>query len=255
MGRNQFRILGIILTFGSIALYFGCQPSSKADKSKSSSSQSTDKQVSQPGGANSDRSLVKSGEKESRGISGTGEKTVSKRIFLQTPSPVLTIPKVGFTDALLSTCLVNVGDIMPEGELFAADGGKISTQSQYGEKLTVVFFWEEGRSNYAKLAAASTLKDLQMDVAEPYAEKGVKVIGINSGDKSQAVQQELEKIGVKLPYFFDPDKVFFGKVAKSMLPRVYLLDASGKIIWFDTDYSQSTRRNMMQAIQVVLGEK
>jgi hypothetical protein len=40
-----------------------------------------------------------------------------------------------------------------------------------------------------------------------------------------------------------------------MLPRVYLLNASGKIIWFDTDYSQASRRNLMQAIQVLLGEK
>ena len=99
------------------------------------------------------------------------------------------------------------------------------------------------------------LSDLQGDMADPYAGKGIKVIGINVGDRPATVRQELEKAGVKISCFFDPDKAFFSKLAKSMLPRVYLLDASGKIIWFDTEYTQSTRRNLMQAVQVVLGEK
>jgi len=65
----------------------------------------------------------------------------------------------------------------------------------------------------------------------------------------------LLKIGIKVPCFFDPNSAFFAKVAKSILPRVYLLDASGKIIWFDTEYTQSTRRNLMMAVKVILGEK
>ncbi len=74
--------------------------------------------------------------------------------------------------------------------------------ANYGEKLTVVFFWAEGGSNYARLAADAALHDLQTDIAEPYAAKGVKVLGINVGDKPQSVRQELEKNGVNLSMFF-----------------------------------------------------
>ena len=62
-------------------------------------------------------------------------------------------------------------------------------------------------------------------------------------------------MGMKISCYFDPDKAFFSKVAASTLPRVYLLDAAGKIIWFDTQYTQSTRRNLMQAVKVLYGEK
>lgn len=244
MAWNILRILGFLLTFGSIALYLGCQPNSKTDKSKSSSSETS----------KSDTSLVKSGEKENLGTTGKDKKTVSTRAKSQKPPP-LTIPMVGLTDTLRATCLVNVGDIMPDGDVSTTDGSKISLQSQYGEKFTVLFLWSEGGSNYARLTADAALNDLQSDIIDPYAGKGIKVIGINVGDKPQLVRQQLEKIGVTMSYYFDPDKAFFSKVAKSMLPRVYLLNASGKIIWFDTDYSQASRRNLMQAIQVLLGEK
>ena len=183
------------------------------------------------------------------------EKPISKRSKLKTPPPPLTIPKVGLSDALRATCLVNVGDIMPDAELLTADGGKVSLDSQFGEKYIVVFLWSEGGSTYARLAADAALQDLQGDLADPYAGKGVKVIGINVGDNPAAIHQQLEKIGMKLSCYFDPNKAFFAKIAKSMLPRVYLLDESGKIIWFDTEYTQSTRRNLMLAVKVVLGEK
>lgn len=255
MVRNPIRILAFLLTFAGIALYLGCQPSQKADKSNVSGRETESKSSTQSAGAKSDTSLAKSGEKRDLGIAGKDDKTLSKRSTSKTPLPPLAIPKVGLTETLRATCLVNVGDIMPGGEPLAADGRRISVQSQYGEKFTVLFFWSEGGSNYARLTADSALKDIQDDLIEPYAGKGLKVIGVNVGDKPPLVRQQLEKIGVKLTCYFDPDKAFFGRVATSKLPRIYLLDASGKIIWFDTDYSQATRRNLMQAVSVVLAEK
>jgi hypothetical protein len=37
-------------------------------------------------------------------------------------------------------------------------------------------------------------------------------------------------------------------VATEKLPRTYLLDASGQILWFDIEYSESTRRELKNAI-------
>ncbi len=87
-------------------------------------------------------------------------------------------------------------------ELLTADGGKVSLESQYGEKYTVLFLWSEGGSNYARLAADAALRDLQGDLADPYAGKGVKVIGINVGDDPAAVRQELTKSRCEITLFF-----------------------------------------------------
>ncbi len=198
---------------------------------------------------------TKSGKLDESGGLIKKEETISNRSKEKTPSPPPTIPKVGLTDSLRATCLVNVGDRLPQAQLIAADGSNVSMQTQYGEKLTVLFFWSKGGSNYAQLIANSALQDLQLDVAEPYSPKGVKVIGVFVGAKPQTAGQEFEKSGTKFPRYFDPNGVFFSKVATDKLPRIYLCDASGKIVWFDTEYSRGTRRNLMQAIQVALGQK
>ena len=39
------------------------------------------------------------------------------------------------------------------------------------------------------------------------------------------------------------------------LPRVFLVDDRGKILWFDVEYSRTTRQELLQAIQVTLGKK
>jgi peroxiredoxin len=255
MAWNPLRILGLFLTCASMALFLGCSESPKAEKARPSANQATTNSETQKTTMDQEPSSSKSNDVEKAQAAAGKEKTTTKRPKPKTPPPPITIPKVGLSVALRATCLVNVGDIMPDSELRTADGGKVSLETQYGEKYTVLFLWSEGGSNYARMASDAALLDLQGDLADPYAGKGIKVIGIDVGDPPAKVRTELEKAGVKLPCFFDTDKAFFGKLAKSLLPRVYLLDESGKIIWFDTEYTQSTRRNLLQAVKVVLGEK
>ena len=257
MAWKPLRILGLLLTLGSMALFLGCPESPKAEKEKSSFSRPAAKSATQTASIEPESSLAKSEEvqKKETIVAEKEDKPISKRSKLKTPPPPLTIPKVGLSDALRATCLVNVGDMMPDTILLTTEGSKVSLESLYGEKYTMLFLWSEGGSNYTRLAADAALQDLQGDLAGPYAGKGVKVIGINVGDRPAAIHQQLEKIGMKIPCYFDPNKAFFAKIAKSMLPRVYLLDESEKIIWFDTEYTQSTRRNLMLAVKVVLGEK
>jgi len=51
----------------------------------------------------------------------------------------------------------------------------------------------------------------------------------------------------------DADGSAMAKVGLEKLPRTYLLDAQGKILWFDIEYSRSTRRELLEAVRFVLG--
>jgi peroxiredoxin len=174
---------------------------------------------------------------------------------LQAPPPPPTIPKVALSDALRATCLVSVGDTMPTGELPDPAGKMHALDSLYGEKLTVVCFWTIGTSHRSQLVAAAELQDLMKKVAEPFGKKGVHVVGINVGDAPAAVGQEVGKAAVTFPNLLDPKGEFLAKVAKDKkMPRTFLLDASGRILWFDVEYSRPSRRDLAQSIRVVLGE-
>jgi len=165
------------------------------------------------------------------------------------PPPPPTIPKVNLSDALRATCLVQVGDKLPDAELPDLEGKTQPLGSLYGEKLTVVCFWT-GASIYSLEA----LSDLNADVAKPFADKGVRAVGISVRDTAETAKEKLKLADVSLPTLLDRDGAYFAKVATERLPRTYVLDGEGKILWFDIEYSRSTRRDMVQTIKVALGD-
>lgn len=173
------------------------------------------------------------------------------------PPPPPTVPEVHLTEALRATCLVFVGDMFPQGEegnLVDLKGNPKALADLEGTKLTVVFFWNRGDTLYSQMAATAALEDLEKDVAEPYADKGVRVVAINVKDPADAAGENVEESGATFPNLSDPEGKFFGQIATQELPRVYLIGEDNKIIWFDIEFSRATRRNLLQAIQVTLGE-
>jgi hypothetical protein len=170
------------------------------------------------------------------------------------PAPPPTIPEVLLPEALDKTCLRKVGDAMPEAELPDPAGNVQSFHRAFGDKLTVVFFWTSGSSEFSALAARQALEDLEKDVYEPYREKGVQVIGVNEGDPADVAKGLLGEAKVTYPNLLDSDAVLFAQVATERLTRLYLLDAEGKILWFDLEFTRTTRDKLTQGIRVALGE-
>jgi len=165
------------------------------------------------------------------------------------PPPPAKMPEVVMPAELLATCLVKVGDTMPDGELPDLEGKKHKLGALRGEKLTVLLFWSS-----ENLYATKALEDLQPDVAEPYGKEGVRVIGIDVGEKAEAARKAAQDASVKYTNLVDADGSYFAKVAKEKLPRIYLLDADGKILWFDVEYSDSTQRQLITGIKAALGK-
>ncbi len=163
------------------------------------------------------------------------------------PPPPPTIPTVNLTESLRATCLVDVGDPIPEGELADLEGATHSVRGVLGETLTVVLFWHSGNMH-----SVVQLEDLARDIAGPLAEQGGRIVAINVGDTAEKAAAAAKKAGADFLVLLDPEKTYFGKVATERLPRTYVLDAEGTILWFDLEYSRSTRRDLEQTIDVAL---
>jgi peroxiredoxin len=166
--------------------------------------------------------------------------------------PAPTIPKVAMTAELLATCLVRVGDVMPDAKLPDLADKPLSLSELRGRKLTVVCLWRSGETDAGRLKAHEVLADLQ-DLYDAEQEKGLRVVGINEGDPPEAVRKLVAETKVTFPNLCDADRAFFNKVATERFLRVYLLDAKGEILWFDVEFSPTTRRNLTTAIQAALG--
>lgn len=168
------------------------------------------------------------------------------------PTVIKGIPKVRMTQADEAASLVKVGDKIPDAELPDPAGKNQPLHSLYGPKLTVVVFWSPGN-----LASLQELQDLGHDVIEPYGKEGANVVGIAEGGSPEEIKAKAEQAGVKFPILVDRDAALLAKVTtdKQAIPRTYLLDGAGRILWFDVTYSsRATREELLQAVRAVLGK-
>jgi peroxiredoxin len=159
----------------------------------------------------------------------------------------LVMPRVFLTAGHAKTCLLKVGDPLPEIALADVDGKPQSLAKLMGERLTVVVFWK-----LASRYSLEELGDLGPDVIERFGGRGLRAVVIDEQDKAPAVREEARKRGFEFPILFDPNGAALAQLATSKLPRTYLVDASGNILWFDMEYSRSTHRELIQAIRFVL---
>ena len=135
---------------------------------------------------------------------------------------------------------------MPEISLPQIGGGTAQLADLMGKTATVVVFWKGDRR-----MALEELADLGPDVIEPFGKDGVAVVGIAVNESAESAQEALTKAGAKFTNLVDADGKAFAQVGSERLPRTYVLDANGKIVWFDIEYSLTTRRELGQTLRAI----
>ena len=166
------------------------------------------------------------------------------------PRPVPSIPKVEMTARQSVTCLVKVGDRLPDQELPGTGRSDSSVRSLFGKRATIVLLWK-AEDPYS----ASALEDLQTEFAGLYGAKGLAVVGIEVKGSPEVARKTIIDTGSKFPNLLDGDGKYFAKLATEGLPRLYLTDATAKILWLDIEYSSTTRHQLTEAVRAVLGDR
>lgn len=183
-------------------------------------------------------------------VSATSAPTPPEKTFVQQAAfqeESTEVPPVLLTAQHEALCHVNVGDTMPEIELPKIGGGRTKLSDLYGSAATVVVFWSRDRR-----MALDELADLGPDVVETFGSRGVTVVGIAVKESSRDAQAALRTAEAKFANLLDADGSAFAEVGSQKLPRTLLLDAKGKVVWFDIEYSHATRRELQRALLATL---
>jgi peroxiredoxin len=157
------------------------------------------------------------------------------------------VPPVLLTSAHAKLCRVFVGDPMPEIKLPVLSGKPTALVSLYGRRATIVLFWRNDR-----WMARAALSDLGRDLVDRIDDKRAALIGIPVGEDKSIVEAAIRDAGAEFPQLLDTDGDAFAKVGIVALPRIYVLDGEGQIVWFDIEYSEATRRELRQTLDVLL---
>jgi peroxiredoxin len=232
-----------------LATLAGCGPSGNGDtqppttsiRSKRNAARTrSDNTSSQRGGTTTNQRVGASIGFEPR--PRTNEQKIAAALEPPPPADVYP-PSIAMSAAHEVTCLVNVGDRLPAMTLAGLDGSRRTVEDAYGERLTVVVFW-----NSANPMAREQFTRLSRDIAGPLSKYGVNAVAVNVGDDAATVAEICESENSNIDCLLDPVGNSFAKVATRTLPRTYLLDSSGRILWLDMEYSQTTRRELQNAI-------
>ena len=142
-------------------------------------------------------------------------------------------------------CRVRVGDSLPVINLPRLGGNDAELENLRGSKATVVLFWSDD-----PWMSEAALRDL----AEIGNSDDVAIVGVAVDMPNSEVQSTVDDTGANFTQLLDADGKAFNQVGLTKMPRVYVLDESGEIAWFDIEYSQSTHRELQQTLQALSGQ-
>jgi hypothetical protein len=167
------------------------------------------------------------------------------------------IPPVVLSTQHRKLTKVKVGDKLPEASLRSARNPDAEAQPLslgQGRAATVVALFR-GRGRMTR----TMLRDLRYDVAETYdkldggpeAKRAVTVTAIAVSMTAEEATGVAKETGYPGNLALDPEGEYFAQVGAERLPHIYVLDAEGKIVWMDIEYSPSTRRELRQTLEAL----
>lgn len=168
--------------------------------------------------------------------------TEDSRAMPSPPTGQLVPPSVSMTEHHRKNCLVFVGDTIPDGTLPDTTGQEHEVLQSLGQRLTGIVFW-----NAANPYALDQFEELRNDLL-PFKELGVVTIAVHVGPEPDNYAALCHRFGQGALCLTDPENAYFATVATGSVPRIYLVDANGKIIWLDIEYSRTTRYDLRNAI-------
>jgi peroxiredoxin len=169
------------------------------------------------------------------------------------PAAPPSIPKVYLTEEQRKSSRVGVGDSIPDASLADLAGQTRSVRGLFGKRLTVLVFFHAG-GLVDRMRSKELLQDLDRDVVAAHGKQGMTVVAVDVGDSLEKVKDLAGDAHVGYPVLLDADGAYFAKLASGGFPRIYALDPTGKVLWFDLEYSTTTRYSLKQTLLSVLGE-
>lgn len=181
--------------------------------------------------------------------------TISQTDLTHSASPeaeTVTMPEVELPQNDLEKCLVRVNDTLPTFELpMPGDTVSHSFDSLKGAKATVLLVWNP--DDLYSIQALETLQtDLLPKIQQAVDSKEVAILAVASATTSEAAGAAVANSQITYPVLLDTDGSWCAKVTTDKPFRVFLLDATGKILWFDIECSDSTLRDLTNGLHLLL---
>ena len=148
-------------------------------------------------------------------------------------------------DDLAETTLINAGDIAPDFTVEMLDGSKVTLSALQG-KPTLLLFWATWCP-----PCRLELSKLQEHIIDRYGDK-INVLPISRGEERAKVEEYISKMGYTFAVGLDGDQSIYRKYATNYIPRCFVIDAKGKVLYSGVGYDEAIAKEVEQNIEKAL---
>lgn len=148
-------------------------------------------------------------------------------------------------DDLAETTLINAGDVAPDFTVEMLDGSKV-TLSALQSKPTLLIFWATWCP-----PCRLELSKLQEHIIDRYGDK-INVLPISRGEERAKVEEYISKMGYTFAVGLDGDQSIYRKYATNYIPRCFVIDAKGKVLYSGVGYDEAIAKEVEQNIEKAL---
>lgn len=148
-------------------------------------------------------------------------------------------------DDLAETTLINAGDVAPDFTVEMLDGSKVTLSALQG-KPTLLIFWATWCP-----PCRLELSKLQEHIIDRYGDK-INVLPISRGEERAKVEEYISKMGYTFAVGLDGDQSIYHKYATNYIPRCFVIDAKGKVLYSGVGYDEAIAKEVEQNIEKAL---
>lgn len=145
-------------------------------------------------------------------------------------------------DDLAETTLINAGDVAPDFTVEMLDGSKVTLSALQG-KPTLLIFWATWCP-----PCRLELSKLQEHIIDRYGDK-INVLPISRGEERAKVEEYISKMGYTFAVGLDGDQSIYRKYATNYIPRCFVIDAKGKVLYSGVGYDEAIAKEVEQNIE------
>jgi peroxiredoxin len=138
---------------------------------------------------------------------------------------------------------VHVGEMAPDFTVTTTDKNQISLKDLKGKVVLLTFF-----ATWCPPCRAE-LPHVEADVWQRLKNKGLSVLVIGREQKLDDVGPFKSEMKLTMPVGADPDRSIYAKYANKSIPRSYVIDKTGKIIFASVGFEEAEFANMSKLIE------
>jgi peroxiredoxin len=147
------------------------------------------------------------------------------------------------------TEVVQFGDKMPSFTIVSDDGAQLSSSVYAGKAVLITFFATWCPS--CQLELAEIEKTLWPNMKD---REDIAFLAIGREHSDAELAKYNEKKGFTFPLYPDKNRQIFDAFAVKFIPRTYLVDKSGRIVYIAVGYNQETFKQLQNIIDKTLAE-